>query len=274
MRGSILDPVGYVRPAYPHRCGRRAVRRVSVRGPARVGVVAVMSISRLSAGAGYRYLLKNIAVGDVALAPRERLTTYYAASGNPPGRWMGSGLAGLAPELRERALLPGTVVAEEAMAALYGAGHNPVTGEQLGRPYPTYKSAEDRIAEAIAGLPAELSEPARQAAIAAIEAHVAASPTRSAVAGFDLTFTAPKSASIFWALGDETVQDAVVEAHREALDTVLQLVEDRFLFTRSGRTAPPPVVRSHGLAHPPRPRASPGRSGAAGPDYAQRCRTG
>ena len=61
-----------------------------------------------------------------------------------------------------------------------------------------------------------------------------AAPTRSAVAGFDLTFTVPKSASILWALGDETVQDAVVEAHREALDAVLELIEDRFLFTRTG----------------------------------------
>ena len=235
----------------------------------------MMSISRLSAGAGYRYLLKNIAVGDIDLGPRLRLTptAYYAATGNPPGRWLGTGLAGLAPgapELREarptkvpaprapgaplpgapqtvapqptegfggralEPLVPGTVVTEEAMAALYGAGHNPDTGEQLGRPYPTYKKPEDRIAEAVAGLPASLSLPARQAAIAAIEARVEAAPARAAVAGFDLTFTAPKSASILWALGDEPVQDAVMEAHREALDAVLELIEDRFLFTRTG----------------------------------------
>lgn len=193
-----------------------------------------MSISRLSAGAGYRYLLRNIAVADVELVPRMQLTAYYAATGNPPGYWLGKGLPGLAPQLPEHALMPGAVVTEEAMAALYGAGHNPVTGEQLGRPYPTYKKPEDRIAEAVAGLPAELSDTARQAAITAIEARVEAAPARHAVAGFDLTFTAPKSASILWALGDETVQEAVLEAHREALDAVLELIEDRFLFTRTG----------------------------------------
>jgi conjugative relaxase-like TrwC/TraI family protein len=238
-------------------------------------VVGVMSMSRLSAGAGYRYLLKNIARGDIDFGPRLLLTptAYYAATGNPPGRWLGTGLAGLMPGELEllaprptkalppgalqrpaprapealtpgtpeaivppapEALVPGAVVTEEAMAALYGSGHNPLTGEQLGRPCPTYKKPEDRIAEAIAGLPAELSEPARHAAIAAIQARVEAAPARSAVAGFDLTFTAPKSASILWALGDETVQDAVVEAHREALDAVLELIEDRFLFTRTG----------------------------------------
>ena len=61
-----------------------------------------------------------------------------------------------------------------------------------------------------------------------------AAPARHAVAGFDLTFTAPKSASILWAIGDESVQNAVMEAHREALDAVLELIEDRFLFTRTG----------------------------------------
>ena len=93
-----------------------------MRGQARGGVVAVMSMSRLSAGAGYRYLLKNIARGDVELGPvlQLQLTAYYAATGNPPGRWMGSGLAGLAPGelrapgrwLRRRAPVPAPVAPE------------------------------------------------------------------------------------------------------------------------------------------------------------------
>ncbi|MGQ0846130.1 MAG: MobF family relaxase [Sporichthyaceae bacterium] len=193
-----------------------------------------MSLARLSAGSGYRYLLRNTAAGDVARASGQELTAYYAASGNPPGRWLGSGLAGLAQSGEAPTLVPGALVTEPGMAALYGAGHHPTTGEQLGRPYPAYKSAEQRIAEAIAGLPDSLSEPARAAAVAAIEARVGATPKRSAVAGFDLTFTVPKSASVLWALGDDAVRAAVVDAHRESIDVVLGLIEERFLFTRTG----------------------------------------
>jgi conjugative relaxase-like TrwC/TraI family protein len=193
-----------------------------------------MSMARLSAGSGYRYLLRHTAVGDAARVAGQELTAYYAATGNPAGRWLGAGLVGLTPGEAKPALVAGAVVAEEAMAALYGAGNNPVTGEQLGRPYPAYKNAESRIAEAIAGLPETLSPAARDAAAAGIEARVKASPTRSAVAGFDLTFTVPKSASVLWALGDKTVQVAVADAHREAVDAVLGMIEDRFLFTRTG----------------------------------------
>lgn len=189
-----------------------------------------MSISRLSAGAGYRYVTRNTASADVWLERKLSLTAYYAATMNPAGRWLGSGLSALG----DGGLRPGEIVTEKAMASVYGKGSDPVTGEQLGRPYPTFKSAAGRIADAVAGLPAELSEEARAAAVAGIEAHVKANPSRSAVAGFDLTFTVPKSASVLWALGEETVQAEVVGAHRAAIDGVLELIEDRFLHTRIG----------------------------------------
>ncbi len=189
-----------------------------------------MSLARLSAGSGYRYLLRHTASADEARVPGQSLTAYYAASGNPPGRWLGSGLAALGSgELR-----PGMVVTEAAMAALYGTGLDPVTGEQLGRPYPVFKPAAQRIADAVAGLPDALSDEARAAAVAAIEKRVAAHPSRSAVAGYDLTFTVPKSASVLWALGDEPVRVAVASAHRDAIDAVLKLIEDRYLHTRIG----------------------------------------
>ncbi len=189
-----------------------------------------MSIARMSAGSGYRYVMRQTVTADVTRAPGVDLMAYYAATGNPPGRWMGRGL----DVLGGGGLKPGTIVTEKAMAALYGTGHDPVTGEQLGRPYPVFKPAKTRIAAAIAGLPDALSEQARAAAVAAIEARVAKSPSRSAVAGYDLTFTVPKSASVLWALGDETVQGAVAGAHEAALAGVLELIEDRFLHTRTG----------------------------------------
>jgi hypothetical protein len=56
---------------------------------------SVMSIARLSAGAGYRYLLRHTAAGDAARPQSTSLVDYYAATGYPPGRWLGSGLGGL-----------------------------------------------------------------------------------------------------------------------------------------------------------------------------------
>ncbi|WP_084671626.1 MobF family relaxase [Sporichthya polymorpha] len=190
-----------------------------------------MSLARLSAGSGYRYLLKYTACGDCARDAGTSLTSYYAASGYPPGRWRGRGLAGLNGG---RGLAGGAVVDEEAMAALYGRGHDPVSGKPLGRAYPTYRSADERIADAVAKLPDSLTTPEREAAVEVIERRERARPVRTAVAGFDLTFTMPKSASVLWALGDPTIQRAVADAHREAVDAVLGLVEDRFLHTRIG----------------------------------------
>ncbi|MGQ0631621.1 MAG: MobF family relaxase [Sporichthyaceae bacterium] len=190
-----------------------------------------MSLARLSAGSGYKYLLRHTACGDACREPGTPLTAYYAASGYPAGRWLGAGLAGVDAG---NGIAVGTVVTEEAMAALYGSGHDPVSGKALGMPYPTYKSADERIAEELAGLPDTLATDELAAQRAEIEKVERARPVRAAVAGFDLTFTVPKSASVLWALGDEATQRAVVDAHREAVTAVLGLVEQRFLHTRVG----------------------------------------
>jgi conjugative relaxase-like TrwC/TraI family protein len=191
----------------------------------------VMSLARLSAGSGYRYLLRHTACCDVERDVGTPLTAYYTASGYPPGRWIGRGLAGLN---EGRGLSAGTVVTEEAMAALYGSGRDPVTGSPLGRPYLNFKPVEQRIADQVARLPGDLSEQERAERVAEIEAAERARPLRAAVAGFDLTFTVPKSASVLWALGDPPTQRAVAEAHREAVDATLDALQDRWLFTRTG----------------------------------------
>jgi conjugative relaxase-like TrwC/TraI family protein len=46
------------------------------------------------------------------------------------------------------------------------------------------------------------------------------------VRGYDATFSAPKSVSLLWALGDEQVREQLVEAHDTAVDAVLGWVED------------------------------------------------
>ena len=102
-----------------------------------------MSLHRLSAGAGYTYLLRHTACGDVQRAAATPLTAYYTEAGYPPGRWYGAGLSGLADG---RGLATGAIVTEQQMAAVYGAGRDPVTGVGLGKAYPTFAPLAERIA--------------------------------------------------------------------------------------------------------------------------------
>ena len=191
-----------------------------------------MSVARLSAAAGYQYLIRHTACGDVARDRATALTSYYAESGYPPGTWWGAGLDGLGP--LPGAVAPGSVVSEEAMGRVFGAGHDPVTDRPLGRPYPQFKPRSQRVADAVGCLPESLTVEQRADAVAAIERAEAGRRPRTAVAGFDLTFTAPKSASVLWALADPDTQALVAEAHQAAVRDALALVERRALFTRVG----------------------------------------
>ena len=106
----------------PDRCGREAAVTVSMR--------------RMSAGSGYQYLLRSVAAGDGKRALSTPLTRYYSEVGTPPGP-----LAGVRRRVPSGAgqIKPGMQVTEEQLALLIGMGRDPVTGEPLGRAYPTYK---------------------------------------------------------------------------------------------------------------------------------------
>src|SRR3954447_17917964 len=94
-----------------------------------------VSMRRMWAGSGYRYLLRSVAAGDGNRGLSTPLTRYYSEVGTPPGRWMGSGLRALGGGQ----LQPGMLVTEEHLALLIGIGRDPITGEPLGRSYATYK---------------------------------------------------------------------------------------------------------------------------------------
>ncbi len=73
-----------------------------VRGPltgkvvVHAGASDMMTIRRLSIGAGCKYLLKSIAVGDgLEGTDKSDLVRYYSESGTPPGVFLGAGLVGL-----------------------------------------------------------------------------------------------------------------------------------------------------------------------------------
>lgn len=58
---------------------------------------------------------------------------------------------------------------------------------------------------------------------------------RTKVAAFDLTFSAPKSVSVLFAIGDEAMSAALLDAHERAVAEAFAYVEREACFTRRGR---------------------------------------
>jgi conjugative relaxase-like TrwC/TraI family protein len=151
----------------------------------------------MSLGTGYEYLWNSVARGDVEAAASSPLTRYYAASGSPPGRFLGAGLAGLG---NGAGIAVGTIVTERDLFRLLGMMQDPLTGDPLGG-----RPMRWRIG-------------------------AGAQP----VAGFDLTFSVPKSVSVVWALADPDTQEAIHQAHRDAIEVALGWAEEQVFFSRSG----------------------------------------
>lgn len=186
----------------------------------------------MSAGDGYKYLLRTVAAGDGDRDLSTPLTRYYSADGTPPGRWMGSGIAALG--IGQLAL--GDEVSEAQLQLLIGMGRDPITGEPLGRAYPKYKPKLERITERVAALPPGLSAAARGREAATIETEESARGTRRAVAGYDYTFSIPKSASVLWAVADAGTQSLIANAHHAAVAEVVAYMEREVAATRAGAT--------------------------------------
>jgi conjugative relaxase-like TrwC/TraI family protein len=55
------------------------------------------------------------------------------------------------------------------------------------------------------------------------------------VTGYDLTFSAPKSVSALWAIGDDAVASVVRRAHTAAVPTALDYLDDHASLSRTGR---------------------------------------
>lgn len=159
-----------------------------------------MSIARLSAQSGLKYLFKTTMMDDLQVTPTDA-TTYYMKAGTPPGRWLGSGLPGI-----NRA--SGDAVTETDAKALFDHAVHPDTGVPLGRTY---------------GQPTVAQTNQSQTA------------KRRAVVGFDLTFSVPKSVSVLWALSPRTVQNQILETHHEAVAATLKWLEEFVIHTRAGR---------------------------------------
>lgn len=83
----------------------------------------------------------------------------------------------------------------EGLSRLFGQGFHPVSGEALGRPY---------------------------------------GADRTAVAGYALSFSPPKSVSVLWALAPPEITSEVGQAHDAAVAAALEFLQDHAAFTRRG----------------------------------------
>ena len=165
----------------------------------------------MSAGDGYKYLLRTVAAADGERPLSTPLTRYYAEAGTPPGRWLGSGL----PTLANGRIGARSRVSEAQLELLLGMGRDPGTGAPLGRAYPEYAESEASPDQRVA----DASPPSR---------------CRRAVAGYDFTFSLPKSASVLWAVADANTQATIAAAHHKAIDDVLAFLERELAATRAG----------------------------------------
>ncbi len=160
-----------------------------------------MSMCVRYAGDSYTYLLDSVATDHgraLAGVEASAMTRYYAAHGTPPGTWLGVGLAGLNDGAGLRA---DSAVTPAQMERLFARGEDPTTGTRLGQSPHVFTGADDR---------------------------------RRPVAGFDCTFTAPKSVSVLWALADHDTREVIYAAHRRAITDVVALIERDVAKTRIG----------------------------------------
>lgn len=227
----------------------------------------------LSAGDGYVYYTSETVTGDVKRESGRELGDYYTEDGNPPGVWVGGGLAALGVS---------GVVTEEQMKALYGEGLHPdaeriiaeaqaqgkTVGEatkaaKLGRSYYGYNTGGTDLSAKIAAGYTDFTathkrEPnvterrtirAREGAAAFAAAKgrppadkeelgrfitAATRPTQQAVAGFDLVFSPAKSVSVLWGLGDEDTRKTIESAQATAIADTVKYLEREAVATRAG----------------------------------------
>lgn len=203
-----------------------------------------VSMRKMSAGEGYKYLLRSVACGDGNRSLSTPLTRYYAEAGTPPGVWMGSGVA----ELGHGALTVGDTVTEHQLMLLIGAGRDPVTGQQLGSAFQRFASHQQRVDERTACLNPHLGEEERAQIVDEIEAEELAKGTQTATAGFDFTFSVPKSVSVLWGVADTVTQALIADAHHRAVAEVVSLLEREVAVTRAGANARDGASAHHAVA--------------------------
>ncbi|RRD50524.1 MobF family relaxase [Arachnia propionica] len=231
----------------------------------------MMTISRLSAGDGYEYYTSVTARADHRSKDQE-LGDYYLESGTPPGQWMGRGAAALGiegevTEAQMKALFgeglhpeADRLIAEQIAAGV--SAKKAIEAVRLGRKFAAYQVPDSQLRRAIDdAVSAEerrlgrdldanerLKVRMKTAGIAFKEAHGRSgnrvevakwmsqelSSKQNTVAGFDLTFSAPKSLSVAWGIASPEQAKQLEQAHEAAIERTINWLEDEVIRARSG----------------------------------------
>ena len=230
-----------------------------------------MTISRLSAGDGYEYYTSCTARGDHRSKEQE-LGDYYLESGTPAGVWMGRGAAALGiegevTEAQMKALFgeglhpdADRLIAEQIAAGV--STKKAIQSVRLGRKFAAYQVPDTALKRSIEGavvleerrLGRELEADERlrvrmrTAGIAYREAHGRSgsrvevakwmsrelSAKQNTVAGFDLTFSAPKSVSVAWGISSPEQAGRLEKAHEAAIEQTVAWLEKEVIRARTG----------------------------------------
>lgn len=229
----------------------------------------MMTIHRISAGDGYEYYTREVATADVQRKRGQKLGDYYLKSGAPAGVWEGSAIGkhfAISGEVTEQQMRDLYGQGKRPDAQTIRDAKKGVVNERdliLGRAYDIYPALRTRFQEQVAAQSAlfeqdnghapvgkELSDirfgvarslytqDRRRSAISDAEIarfmHAQLDTQTGSVAGFDLTFSAPKSVSVLWALGDKNIQDIVEAAHTDAIKDAITWLEADVISSRAG----------------------------------------
>ncbi|MGW9439539.1 MobF family relaxase [Streptomyces sp. NPDC055607] len=234
----------------------------------------MMTVHKLSAGDGYAYYISETVSADQQRERGQELGDYYTADGNPPGLWMGSGIdalgvSGTVTEAQMKALYgeglhpdADRIIAERIAAG--DSAKKAMRAAKLGRKYMTFVDKNTpfgrRLNEELETFERlhrrepdakERTEIRGKVGAVQFRAEHGRGPEskeelgrfikeqeggkqRNAVAGFDLVFSAPKSVSALWGLGDNDVRTAVERAHVQAMTETLEWLEQKATMTRTG----------------------------------------
>ena len=231
----------------------------------------MMTIHRVSAGDGYEYYTREVASDDERRERKQELSDYYLNSGAPPGVWMGEEITrhfDVTGEVTEQQMRDLFGQGKRPDAQVIRDAKGGVIDERkllLGNPYAVYPAFHQEFTDAVRKAVDDFrndnneAEPNRRQ-MAQIRRRVAhrmfvadrhrepasadeltrflttqASTSPQAVAGFDLTFSVPKSVSVLWALGDKDLRARVEQAHTRAIEDTLNWLQADVIGSRAGR---------------------------------------
>ena len=191
----------------------------------------MLTVTRISPGDGYRYVMEQVAAGRHDLRPtgHKGPTPYYinhTARGESPGWWAGNGAAVLG--------VRGWVF-EKQMRNLIGQGRHPTTGFQLGQKWRIYAPMTDEyrdeaVRRALTHLPDDATVEQRDK----VWHDIMNAPERRAVSAYDVTVSPVNSVSLLWAFGDDSVKRDVMAAHHAGVRALLDHLQRHGAFTRTG----------------------------------------